>query len=171
MPLCVVDLQVRDDGDIDIDYDDGERETRVETGNYRVVGFSAAAAAASTGEKRKVVCARLRVGEWVTYKYRSTGEKFPGKIVRVDAEQDKVLYTLQYPDGDKDSEAWEADLTPTEVRGSGLVSSRMNIQPQATTAESLPPMARHALIYIVILPFLPLCSFRGTATSRRRCHH
>jgi hypothetical protein len=121
LPLCVVDLQVRDDGDIDIDYDDGERETRVETGNYRVVGFSAAAAAV-TDEKRKVVCARLRVGEWVTYKYRSTGEKFPGKIVRVDAEQDKVLYTLQYPDGDKDSEAWEADLTPTEVRGSGLVS-------------------------------------------------
>ena len=79
---------IRDDGTFDIDYDDGETESRLPTENIRIPGSN------NNGNS-----AGFQEGMKVEADYRGKGKFFPGKVVR---DRGDGTYDIDYDDGEKE---------------------------------------------------------------------
>ena len=108
---------VRDrfDGTFDVDYEDGEKETRVDKDLIRLRDAGASSSSSSK--------ARLEEGAKVEANYRGRGKFYPGKITRVRA---NGTFDVDYEDGEK-----ELGLTED------LIRLTRRIQSLFTSSESL----------------------------------
>eukprot|EP00605_Chrysophyceae_sp_TOSAG23-4_P002649 GSChrysophyteH1.ASY1.ANO1.2925.1 assembled CDS len=96
--------RVRLNGSVDIDYDDGEKETMVEKDNVRSLER-----APSPGRAPE-----LREGDKVEGNYRGRGRWYPGKISRVRA---NGTYDIDYDDGEKET-GLQSDLVRSKEAAS-----------------------------------------------------
>ncbi|OQR88598.1 hypothetical protein ACHHYP_06727, partial [Achlya hypogyna] len=91
--------KVHSDGSCDIDYDDGEKEKRVEKDFIRLVP-------GATDDAE----VRLRVGSKVEAKYKGKSKLYPGTIAKVHS---NGTYDIDYDDGEK-----ETNVAKELIRGS-----------------------------------------------------
>ena len=91
--------QIRSDGSMDINYDDGESETRVEPDLVRLLG---AQARSLSPPARK---ARIEEGSKVEANYRGKGKWFPGKVKR---DRGDGTFDIDYDDGESETRVDEA---------------------------------------------------------------
>ena len=106
----------RRDGTFDIDYDDGEKETRVEERNIRVVGGGGLARSPS----RDVGGAggRVEEGAKIEGNYRGRGRYYPGVISR---DRRDGTFDIDYDDGEKETRVEERNIRL--IGGGGLARS------------------------------------------------
>ena len=97
-------VRVRSDGTYDIDYDDGEKETRVGSDLIKVLGKSG-------GRSKK----GFNVGEKVEALYKGRSKYYPGRIARV---REDGTYDIDYDDGEKESRVREDLIRSLEKRSS-----------------------------------------------------
>ena len=83
------------DGTYDIDYDDGEKETKVEEKLIRVLGGVSTTPA---------VAIRLAEGNKIEANYHGNGKYYPGKIAR---DNKDGTYDVDYDDGEKEAKVEE----------------------------------------------------------------
>ena len=99
----------RRDGTYDIDYDDGEKETRVDEKLIRPLG----------GSPKKA--AKLEEGDKVEANYRGKGKWFKGKIAR---DRRDGTFDIDYDDGEKELRVDEALVRAVDGGGGGGFSPR-----------------------------------------------
>ena len=109
---------VRDrfDGTFDVDYEDGEKETRVDKDLIRLRDAGASSSSSSK--------ARLEEGAKVEANYRGRGKFYPGKITRVRA---NGTFDVDYDDGEKELGLTE-DLIRLRDGGVSSSSSRAKLE-------------------------------------------
>merc|ERR1711968_365992 len=95
----------RGDGTYDIDYDDGERESRVKEELIRSLERASSPARP-----------KLREGDKVEANYRGRGKYYSGKIKY---DNHDGTYDIEYDDGEKERGVKEADIRSLETRGQG----------------------------------------------------
>jgi uncharacterized protein (DUF427 family) len=107
-------LRDRGNGTWDIDYDDGEQETRVEEWNIRLVSSSLEDKGTVAGVTDKP---RLEEGMKIEANYRSKGRYFPGRI-----KKDRLdgTYDIDYDDGEQESRVRETDIRILEIQAAPL---------------------------------------------------
>ena len=88
------------DGTYDIDYDDGEKETRVREDLIR----SMARGSSGLSPRRDGMGEKLREGDKVEANYRGRGKYYPGRI-RYDNRDG--TYDIDYDDGEKETRVRE----------------------------------------------------------------
>merc|ERR1712046_282156 len=96
-------------GTYDIDYDDGERETRVSEELIRAFESGGRASSPSRGGG-----SRLAEGMKVKANYRGKGKFFGGKIKRDNRDG---TYDIDYDDGDREMGVREADIQAEDGGG------------------------------------------------------
>jgi DUF971 family protein len=84
--------RVHADGTYNLDYDDGEKETRLDADRVRAVGDG--------GGKTSVRAPRLQEGDRVEGNYRGKGRWYPGRISRVNVDGS---FNVDYDDGEKET--------------------------------------------------------------------
>ena len=99
----------RNDGTFDIDYDDGEKETRVLEEYIRPRG----------GSGRDVSVPKFRRGERVEARYRGRAKYYRGRIGR---ERGDSLYDIEYDDGESETRV-AAHLSRSLESGASGISS------------------------------------------------
>ena len=95
----------RRDGSYDIDYDDGEKETRVDEKLIRLIGGGSA----SGESKSSSSGGRLEEGDKVEADYKGKGRYYPGKITR---DRRDGSYDIDYDDGEKETRVDEKLIRP-----------------------------------------------------------
>ena len=96
----------RGDGTFDIDYDDGEKETRVREELIRSLERPSSPSRPT---------AKLSEGDKVEANYRGRGKYYPGKIKYDNRDG---TYDIDYDDGEKERSVKEADIKSLESGGS-----------------------------------------------------
>jgi len=97
----------RGDGTFDIDYDDGEQESRVKEADIRVLESRLSPGRVSQ------VRNRLDEGMKVEANYRGKGRYFPGRIKK---DRGDGTFDIDYDDGEQESRVKEADIRVLESR-------------------------------------------------------
>ena len=95
----------RRDGTYDVDYDDGEKETRVGADFIRPRGRDGGGGGGGGGG------GSLEVGDKVEADYRGKGRYYPGKIVR---DRRDGTYDVDYDDGEKETRVDEKLIRPMD---------------------------------------------------------
>src|SRR5204863_20230 len=88
--------RVNSDGSYDIDYDDGEKETRVRREYVRLIEVYGS----SRSPKKSSTLNKLRVGAKVKARYRGRDKWFPGVISN---DREDGTYDIDYDDGEKET--------------------------------------------------------------------
>ena len=88
----------RNDGTYDVDYDDGEKETRVSEEYIR------SATGTKSGDHRGSPRSRLQEGAKVEARYRGRSKYYPGRIAR---DRGDGTYDIDYDDGEKETRVLE----------------------------------------------------------------
>eukprot|EP01034_Spumella_vulgaris_P047366 gene47366-biopygen13914 len=94
--------RVNADGSFNVDYDDGEKETRLDPSLVRAVGGAAGASTPgrmSHSPVRGGATARLEEGAKVEGNYRGKGRWYPGRISKVNRDGS---FNVDYDDGEKE---------------------------------------------------------------------
>ena len=94
--------RVRLDGTFDIDYDDGEQETRVDAALVRAIESRGSPGRSSSGG-----VGRLEEGAKVEGNYRGAGKWYSGKIKRVRLDG---TFDIDYDDGEQETRVSESYL-------------------------------------------------------------
>ncbi|KAJ1458565.1 hypothetical protein M885DRAFT_90783 [Pelagophyceae sp. CCMP2097] len=102
----------RGDGTFDIDYDDGEKESRIDEKLIKAVGGG------SSPSSRR---GRLSEGAKVEARYRGKSKFYPGRIFK---DRGDSTYDVHYDDGEKETRV-AADLIQP-VGGAGVTNSRQS---------------------------------------------
>ncbi|GMF29595.1 unnamed protein product [Phytophthora fragariaefolia] len=123
--------RVRPDGTYDIDYDDGEMETRVEASQIEVDGDEDDMFADSDEDKNRESTTkketRWEVGDRVKAYYGRGTRLFPGKIAKVHV---NGTYDIKYDDGDLEARVDGSLIEPFETKS--------NDKDKPTRAEDVP---------------------------------
>ena len=95
--------RVREDGTYDIDYDDGEKETRVREDLIRSLEKRSSSPSRRDGKKDEASDSErdgaIEVGTRVEARYKGRSKYYPGEVVRVRSDG---TYDIDYDDGEKE---------------------------------------------------------------------
>ena len=110
--------QARSDGTFDINYDDGESETRVDPDLVRAIGGGSTLLRSESPPARKPV--RLGEGDKVEANFRGRGKWYPGRISR---DRGDGTYDVAYDDGESEMRVGAELIRSKALEGSLRMSA------------------------------------------------